>query len=78
MRSLVGALIGMGLWNVLSVGFVQSLQSMFFLTAHHTIPRDKTFRLSKASTLEALVLITAAFSPEVPSAFAVQLGTFHL
>ena len=34
---------GVGLRNVLIVGLVRSLLSMFFLSVHHTIPRDKFF-----------------------------------
>ena len=34
---------GVGLRNVLIVGLVRSLLSMFFLSVHHMIPRDKIF-----------------------------------
>ena len=33
-----------GLRNVLIVGLVRSLLSMFFLSVHHSIPRGKVFR----------------------------------
>ena len=43
LRNSVGMLRGLGLRNVLIVGLVKSLLSMFFLSVHHTIPRDKIF-----------------------------------
>ena len=38
-----------GLRNVLTVGFVRSLLSMFILSVHHMIPRDKIFGLYEAN-----------------------------
>ena len=43
LRNWVGMLRGVGLRNVLIVGLVRSLFSMFFLSGHHTIPGDKFF-----------------------------------
>ena len=43
LRNCVGMLRGVDLRNVLIVGLVRSLLSMFFLSVHHTIPRDKIF-----------------------------------
>ena len=34
---------GVGHWNVLIVELVRSRLSMFLLSVHHTIPRDKLF-----------------------------------
>ena len=42
-RNWEGMLRGVGLGNALIVGLVKSLLSMFFLSVHHTIHRDKTF-----------------------------------
>ena len=43
LRNEVGMLRGVGLRNVLILGFVRSLLSMFFLSVHHAIPGDKIF-----------------------------------
>ena len=45
LRNWVGILMGMGLKNVVIVGHVRSQLSMYFLNVHHTIPKDKIFRL---------------------------------
>ena len=45
LRSWVGMLKGLGLRNVLIVGLMKSLLSMFFLSVHCMIPRDKIFGL---------------------------------
>ena len=39
----VGILRGVGLRNVLIVGLVRSMLSMFFLSVHNTIPRYNFF-----------------------------------
>ena len=53
-RNWVGLLKRVSLRNVLNVGFVKSLLSMFFLSVDHTIPRDKFLDYMKQIlTLEA-------------------------
>ena len=43
LRSWVGMLVGMGNRNILNVGPLKSPLSMFCLSVHHKIPRDKKF-----------------------------------
>ena len=65
LRNWVGMLRGVGLRNVLIVGLVRSLLSMFFLSVHHTIPRDKIFWTIRSKFLfpkHLKLLFTAAFS----------------
>ena len=38
LRNWVGILRGLGLRNVLIVGFIRSLLSMFFWSVHHRLP----------------------------------------
>ena len=55
---------GVGLRNVLIVGLVMSALSMFFLSVHHMIPRDKILGniLTKSLLWKHVKLsITAAF-----------------
>ena len=49
LRSWVGMLKGASLRNVLIVGLVRSLLSMFFLRVHHMIPRHNFFGLYVAN-----------------------------
>ena len=59
LKNWVGMLRGVGLRNVLILGLVRSLSSMFFLSVHHTIHKEKFLDYMKqVLTLEAFETFT--------------------
>ena len=64
MRSWVDMLRGVGLRNVIFVGLVRSLLSIFFLSVRHMIPKDKNFLTIRSKSLlqkHSKLSIAAAF-----------------